>query len=163
MHKKKIIKSLTHSGQSNSHLVGSVSPISNSVFINAMGVHERQHNSHQEQRNQTGFLALPQELICQQICRFPGAAQEDLLYSFCCCLLITQAQQSAGISILRGALGLCASISRALQNLPQPLGGEKHPHLTLAGFLQHSRLQSSHLPLPCQSSCAVNRFCFLLW
>lgn len=65
-------------------------------------------------------LAPPQELICQQIRCFPGAAQEDLLYSFCCCcLLIAQSQQPGGILILRGALRPSTSISRALQSLPQ--------------------------------------------
>lgn len=99
--------------------------ISKWPLVSTMGFHEIQQNSHQEEKTKPYFLALPQELICQQICCFPGAAQEDLLYSFCGSL-ITQSQQSGGISILTGAPG--PEFPRAPQILSQLPSGEKRPH-----------------------------------
>lgn len=89
------------------------------------------------------FWALPQELLCQQICCFHGAAQEPALQPL---VLITNHPISAawwGLHPKRG-IDIAPVFPSALQSLPRLLSGEKHPHLTL-GWIS-ATLQAPKLP-----------------
>lgn len=80
------------------------------------------------------------------VSKFAGAAQEDLPYSFCCCLLITQSQQSGGISILRGALRHSTRISQGSPEPPSAPQWGKAPTFN-TGFLHFCNTPGSKAPI----------------